>query len=159
MTTPSSPPISLKDVATELGIGSAGLSLSDSRVRALAGVPEGPISLHALLGKSAYTPMSPSAGPDDQLGHGSNTSYVFSVTPNGGVGPYSYQWFIAAQGGSDPGPADGSFFGSTTSSSVMVSIALTQPFTNWSVSVYCAVTDSTSRTVNSNTVSCMGQTP
>ena len=159
MTTPSSPPIGMKDVATELGVSSVGLSLSASNVRTLAGVPSGAVSLHDLLGRSAYTPMNPSAGPDGQVGHGATTSYVFSVTPNGGVGPYTYQWSIAGQGGSDPGPSDGAFFGSQTDSSCTIVITLQQPFTDWSVGVYCAVTDSTGRTVNSNTAGCTGETP
>lgn len=53
MTLPTTGPISIAMVAAELGISSAGLSLGDARVRALAGKPTGPISLGDLRGKSA----------------------------------------------------------------------------------------------------------
>lgn len=43
----------MQDVAVELGIDPTGLSLNDSRVRALAGVPSGAISFADLRGKSA----------------------------------------------------------------------------------------------------------
>jgi hypothetical protein len=53
MTLPSSGPISMSQVAAELGISATGLSLNDSRVRALAGKPSGAISMNDLHGKSA----------------------------------------------------------------------------------------------------------
>lgn len=52
MTLPSTGPISMSQVATELGISATGLSLNDSRVRALAGKPSGTISMSDLRGKS-----------------------------------------------------------------------------------------------------------
>lgn len=52
MALPSSPPITMAQVAAELGI-SLPLSLGDSRVRALAGKPSGDISMLDLLGKSS----------------------------------------------------------------------------------------------------------
>lgn len=52
---PLTGPITIGTVATELSI-SLPLSLGDSRVRALAGKPTGPISLGDVRGKSAYTP-------------------------------------------------------------------------------------------------------
>lgn len=53
MTLQSSPPISLGDVANELGIALP-LSLGDSRVLSLAGKSGPPISLSDLLGKSSH---------------------------------------------------------------------------------------------------------
>lgn len=53
MTLPTTGPISISMVAAELGISSAGLSLGDARVRALAGKPTGPISFSDLRGKTA----------------------------------------------------------------------------------------------------------
>ncbi|WP_201401938.1 hypothetical protein [Kaistia sp. 32K] len=47
----------MADVAAELGIPSAGLSLNDSRVRALAGKPTGAISFADLRGKSNSVPL------------------------------------------------------------------------------------------------------
>ena len=59
MTLPASGPISMSQVAAELGISATGLSLNDSRVRALAGKPSGAISFADLLGKSAAGVVNP----------------------------------------------------------------------------------------------------
>ena len=53
MALPSSGPITMAQVAAELGISASGLSLDDSRVRQLAGKPSGAISMADLLGKSS----------------------------------------------------------------------------------------------------------
>lgn len=53
MALPSSGPITMAQVAAELGISASGLSLDDSRVRQLAGKPSGAISFADLLGKSS----------------------------------------------------------------------------------------------------------
>jgi hypothetical protein len=156
MTTPSSPPISLKDVAGELGLSSVGLSLSDSRVRTLAGVPSGPISLHNLLGKSAYTPMSPIAMGGGS-GHGTTGSFLCSVAPDGGIGPYSYSWVIATQGGTDGSSA--SIFGSSNLSTVQIAMSLGAPMGSYDCGVVCTVTDSTSRSADSNAVGCTLTSP
>ena len=58
MALPSSGAISMAQVATELGISSSGLSLDDSRVRALAGVAHGTISMSNLHGKSSVVKAS-----------------------------------------------------------------------------------------------------
>jgi hypothetical protein len=147
MTTPSSPPISLKDVATELGVSSVGLSLSDSRVRALAGVPSGPISLQQLEGKSAYTPMSPNIGSDQSTGGSSSSnSFFLEVAENGGVGPYTYAWSIVSEGG----VGTGAYFGSTTGKTADFVISISVAFNTYVAQVQCSVTDSTSRSVGSN---------
>lgn len=52
MALPSSGTITMAMIATELGISPTGLSLNDSRVRTLAGVPSGAISMANLYGKS-----------------------------------------------------------------------------------------------------------
>lgn len=52
MALPSSGTITMAMIATELGISPTGLSLNDSRVRTLAGVPSGAISMSNLYGKS-----------------------------------------------------------------------------------------------------------
>ena len=52
MALPSSGSITMAMIATELGISPTGLSLNDSRVRTLAGVPSGAISMANLYGKS-----------------------------------------------------------------------------------------------------------
>ena len=96
MTTPSSPPISLKDVANELGIGSVGLALGDGRVRALAGAPGGPISLHDLLGKSSYTPITvtvPSSAEYDASGFAADLT-LGPTSVSGGDGALSFVWNV-----------------------------------------------------------------
>lgn len=56
MTLPASGAISLSQVNTELGKASNALiALNDTAVRALAGVPSGPIGINNLYGKSALT--------------------------------------------------------------------------------------------------------
>lgn len=53
MTLPATGPISMAQVATELGISQTGLSLNTTLVRQLAGVLSGAISMENLLGKAA----------------------------------------------------------------------------------------------------------
>lgn len=98
MTLPASGPISLGQVAAELGIALP-LSLGDSRVRTLAGVPSGPITMGQLRGKSAQAPQGPfTATSEDGFGDGDSSNgggTVFcspSVTPAGGSGGYTYLW-------------------------------------------------------------------
>lgn len=63
MTTPVSPPITMLDVLAELQIAnpsrSLPISLNDSDVRALAGIPSGTISLLQLLNRSSAAPVNP----------------------------------------------------------------------------------------------------
>lgn len=69
MPTPSSGPISLANVSTELGASStSNRSLGESSTRTLAGVPSGAISLYNLYGKSNVT-FSPDGGT---ISEGSN---------------------------------------------------------------------------------------
>ena len=99
MTLPASGPISIGQVAAELGIGLP-LSLGDGRVRALAGVDAfSAISLGQLRGKSAYTPMAltgtnASSGPVSSDNSGGSVSGTASVSVFGGVAPFSYQWSV-----------------------------------------------------------------
>ena len=58
MALPSSGEISMAQVAAELGISATGLTLDDSRVRALAGVPSGAISMWNLLGKQNFVKLN-----------------------------------------------------------------------------------------------------
>jgi hypothetical protein len=95
MTIPVSGPITLGQVAAELGIGLP-LSLGDSRVRALAGVPSGPITLGQMRGKSGAQPLSATATGDSgfensQFGAGS-VSCSPRVTAGGGSGTITYLW-------------------------------------------------------------------
>lgn len=68
MALPTTGPISIGDVAAELGMSPTGLSLNHPAVRALAGKPDGPISLSDLRGKSAEATVwniNPGADPSD----------------------------------------------------------------------------------------------
>lgn len=108
MTLPTSGPISIGSVAAELGIGLP-LSLGDSRVRELAGVPSGPISLGNLYGKtagSAAPPPSPltvqtAGGQGSRSTNAGNVvvSCTVSANASGGTGALTYQWeFISNPG-------------------------------------------------------------
>lgn len=80
MTLPATGPISMSQVATELGISATGLSLNDSRVRALAGKPSGAISMADLRGKSAVI-REPATG--DNYSTSSPTYFVANLnTPS-----------------------------------------------------------------------------
>lgn len=98
MTLPSSGTITMDMVATELGIPNTGLSLNDSRVRALAGIPSGTIGFYNLYGKSSYIPMSlyaPDAYDftDSRWGPGVATAYPEVLVTNG-LAPFTYQWTL-----------------------------------------------------------------
>lgn len=144
MTLPASGPISIGAVAAELGIGLP-LALGDSRVRALAGVPSGPISLGNLYGKSAYTPMTVNAFDDSQMfdssGVGGTASCQPSVIVTGGTGGYTYAWSFT----SNPG---GNTLANASADTCLVSHAYGPNTTSGSTSILqCAVTDNTGHTV------------
>lgn len=103
MTLPTTGPISLTDVMNELRTVNSGraypISLGDSDVRNLAGVPSGPISLTDLRGKTAvapYTPMSVSGNGDYVYGYsgaGGGTLYAHpGINVSGGAPPYTFSW-------------------------------------------------------------------
>jgi hypothetical protein len=89
--------ISMSQVNTELGRSStATISLNESAVRSLAGVPSGTISMNNLRGKSA---MSVSANDITSMAadfaSSGNVSTVFdspNTTVTGGTAPYTYLW-------------------------------------------------------------------
>ena len=75
MTLPASGPISMSQVATELGVTASGINLNQTNVRTLAGRPSGTISMSDLLGKSSVIKFTMTVGvPDniDHKGYGSN---------------------------------------------------------------------------------------
>lgn len=78
MALPSSLPISMSQVAAELGVALP-LSLTDSRVRALAGVASGPISLSNLVGKSNAVTVVNIAETSLTAGYRTESSVVVSV--------------------------------------------------------------------------------
>lgn len=85
--------ITLGQVAAALGAGLP-LTLGDSRVRALADIQSGPITLGALRGKSSYTPPSVSVDPA--------SIDVFEFVQNGTNGYASGSLILTIQGGEAP---------------------------------------------------------
>lgn len=151
MALPSSGPISMYMVAEELGISIYDLSLNDSRVRNLAGIPSGPISLSDLYGKSAYTPMTLTssnvyAEADTRFGAGSVAVEV-AATLTGGEGPYDIQWSITSQ-------SDGLVtmrFGTELTCLVSHTYSRNSSGSAWAL-LSCVVTDGTGRQASVNAV-------
>lgn len=78
MALPTTGPISLAQVAVELGRPNTKISLGDADVRALAGKPTGPVTLADLLGKaSGATLVAGRSGGGDphEIGFGGSASY------------------------------------------------------------------------------------
>jgi len=150
MTLPASGSISIGQVAAELGIGLP-LTLGDSRVRTLAGVPSGPISMTSLYGKSAYTPMTlttngASSGPVSSDTVGGTVSGTASVGVTGGTGGYTYQWTLTSSSGSPT-------IGGTTSNSVTASKTFVKQSSGSATAVFnISVTDNTGHTVTATGV-------
>jgi hypothetical protein len=150
VTLPASGSISLGQVATELGVGLP-LSLGDSRVRTLAGVSSGPISLSNLYGKSAYTPMTltttnGSGGPANSETSGGTVSGQASVSVAGGSGGISIAWTVTSN-------ANGATVGALNGSSVTASYTFVK-LANGSAEVVLSVsvTDNTGHTVTATGV-------
>lgn len=144
MTIPASGPITLGQVAAELGIGLP-LSLGDSRVRTLAGVPSGPISLGQLRGKSAATPLTATAsgghGEADTRNGAGSVSCSPRVTAGGGTGTITYLWEFTSN------PGDCSLSGST-SSACLVSHTFTKDSSgSAAATLRCTVRDGASGVV------------
>ena len=94
MALPTSGSISINDIKAELGI-SGELELTDSRVRALAGIGSGSITLpNDLWGKSARSISIYFAGGGRVSDGGQNyhDQIVFGVQVSDGAMPSSYQW-------------------------------------------------------------------
>lgn len=109
MTLPSGGYITMQQIADELGISSSGLNLNDSRVRALAGVPSGTISMAMLWGKSnmpavtyyEYTQPGGYSFTNPQGPYGvSGILYGAEGGGGGGGGAGEYNWRASAAGGS-----------------------------------------------------------
>lgn len=106
MTIRTTPPISLSDVMAELRVTNPGraypISLGDADVRALAGVPSGPISLSDLYGKSAFIPLSVTAkndrGDADTRFGAATVTCSPGVLVSGGTGAKSYSWSVLSSG-------------------------------------------------------------
>ncbi|WP_313011169.1 hypothetical protein [Brevundimonas sp.] len=97
MALPTSGSISIDNIKNELGI-TGELSLMDQRVRDLAGIQSGSLTLpNDLWGKSARSiSIYVMSHQTVQMGFGVNETYydriVFGVTVHGGGTPSSYMW-------------------------------------------------------------------
>jgi hypothetical protein len=100
MTLPASGAISLTDVMNEIRLVNSGraypISLGDSDVRALAGVPSGTIGLSNLYGKSSYIPLNVignnSENSVSSAGGAGLVTCNPSVSVTGGSGGNTYAW-------------------------------------------------------------------
>ena len=96
MTIPLTGQISFATINIELGrAANAPISLNETAVRQLAGIPSGPISFNDLRGKSALGVTASNVTGNDagfapsgfvQSSSGPNASVI------GGVGPFTYSW-------------------------------------------------------------------
>lgn len=145
MTLPALGSINIGQVAAELGIGLP-LSLGDSRVRALAGVASGPISLSDLYGKSAGGTLSAIGNSDTSSMAGNATGITYpghafpSVSAGGGTAPYTYLWSIT--GGT------GFTLTNATSATCDVAHSIGPAGFNGTCTLQCIVNDSASHTTN-----------
>ena len=88
MTLPASGPITMNQVNVELGnSGTTSISLGQSTVRALAGIPSGAISLDSLHGKSNYKYGTPTGS--------AGSGYVFLYINNGQPNAPFYIYLVA----------------------------------------------------------------
>ena len=87
----------MSQVNTELGRSStATISLGESAVRALAGVPSGTISMNNLRGKSALSVSASNVSGDNggfaPSGSVSTAGSPPNTTVTGGTSPFTYSW-------------------------------------------------------------------
>ncbi len=150
MTLPASAPISMTQVMDELRTVTPAraypISLGDADVRALAGVPSGPISLTNLLGKSAYVAMSGSVpNVSDTAAINPSANYTVNVPVSvmvaGGLAPFSYAWSKV----SGDGTATAVNAASTTANLLVIRFSI--PGDTTGSVVQCIVTDSTGATM------------
>lgn len=152
MTLPASGTISLTDVMNEIRLVNPGraypISLGDSDVRALAGVPSGAISLSNLYGKSSYIPMNVIGNNDAQsassAGSGGTVTCHPSVSVTNGSGGYTYAWSFT----SNPNSCS---LGASTSAACNVSHSFTLNSNgSTSATLQCVVTDNTGHIVTAS---------
>jgi hypothetical protein len=150
MPLPNGTTISMSQVNTELSRAStATISLGETAVRNLAGVPSGAISMSNLWGKSAYTPMSLSytGGIGEAFGPCQTVSASATVSVANGVGPFSYVW-TRTSGSTSPTSASS---GSTSSRTHSLTASLYLCPNGEASSTYSVVvTDSTNATASIN---------
>ena len=154
MTLPTSPPISLIDVLTELRVVNPGrslpISLGDADVRNLAGKPSGAISLSDLYGKSSYIPMTVQASGDSASGNSQISGGTLVCHPivsvTNGRGNKTINWRVISASG-----------GPVLTNPTSISPTVTQTFGKTSqgsssMDLQADATDATGATVSSNIV-------
>lgn len=150
MTTPSSPPINFDHILNELRVSNPGrglpITLNDSDVRALAGVPSGAIYFSNLLGRSSYTSMSASVTNGTLYNNQTGSTYTGvtrpSVSVSNGSGGYTYQWTITS--------GSGFTLGSSTSAQCTVSHSIGVNGYNGECYLTCVITDNTGHQISVN---------
>lgn len=149
MALPASGTISLALVLAELQKTNAGrslpISLGDTDVRTLAGVPSGAISLTSLYGKSNGSALSAAitngSATYSSISSGGTAICNPGVTASGGTPGYTYLWSFT----SNPNSCT---LGSSTSTSCSVSKAFSQNAQGGASAVLqCIITDSASGTI------------
>jgi hypothetical protein len=138
MTLPASGPISMAQIAAELGIGATGINLNMASVRTLGG---GATNLNAFHGKSNLAPLTCVVG-DQSAYRGANNTGVVSVSTTagaaGGSGGYTYAWtFVSGIQFGSPGPVATATFSRSCA-----------PGSEYTGVYQCTVTDSGGRTAS-----------
>lgn len=154
MTLPTSPPISLSDVLTELRVVNSGrslpISLGDADVRNLAGKPSGAVSLSDLYGKSSYIPMTVQASGDSASGNSQSSGGTLvahpTVSVTNGRGAKTINWRVVSTTGTPVLSNQSSATPSVTQTYVKTSQGSS------SMDLQADVTDATGATVSSNAV-------
>lgn len=143
MALPSNGPISMSQVATELGMSATGLSLGTTSVRNLAGRLSGTISMSDLRGKSAMSVVGHNslALYESNGASGRATAFPY-VTVTGGVEPYTYQWAFT----SNTNPAFQFVSNNVAQVQVYRNFTRYQSFYA-SCTLQCTVTDATGRAI------------
>lgn len=150
MTLPTSAPISLDQVATELGLGLP-ISLGDTAVRNLAGISSGAISMISLLGKSASIVVTGNSAAASYTQSSSNytATQSVSVTPSGGSGGYTYAWSLT--------DAQGCTLGATNGQSCSVSHQIPRTITDPGSAIgtlQCVVSDGSGHSTTATGITC-----
>jgi hypothetical protein len=138
MTLPASGPISMAQIAAELGVAAAGINLNAANVRSLGG---GATNLNAFHGKSNLAPLTCLVNDATAIRGANNTGTVTASTTavaSGGSGGYTYAWtFLSGTSFGTPGAVATASFTKSVS-----------PGSEFIGNYQCTVTDSGGRTAS-----------
>lgn len=151
MTLPASFPLSMSQINVELGRApNATVSLAESAVRTLAGVPSGSISFSNLLGKASMSATGVDSGLSyNSSGSGGSANSFPSVNVSGGQAPYTYSWSFTSN------PQSASLANATGQTPTVSRPYTANSVGSYSATLQCVVTDNlgTQRTVTNVTAS------